>query len=149
MNSPHKVVRIEDGKTVAHLASRARNIHVLSVGPMDRGSLVHDALLAVPDFRLSIVTDYRALWTFPKLEPIHVVVLHNTFSKFEIEDSCRLIRRMWPHAGILVVHRGEDSLDDALYDDRAALPASPQDLLSAIERLTSARDHGRFGNAEL
>lgn len=149
MNSPHKVVKKDDRKAVAHLAPRARDFHVLSVGPMDRGSLVHDALLEVPDFRLSIATDYRELWVIPKQESIHVVILHSTFSSFELEDASRFIRQRWPQAKILIVRCGEGFLDDALYDDRVAPPVSPKVLLSAMERLTGERDGRRFGNAGL
>ncbi len=149
MNSPHKAVKKDEGKAIAHLAPRAKNIHVLSVGPMDRGSLVHDALLEMPDFRLSIATDYRELWVIPKHESIHLVILHNTFSLFELEDASRFIRTRWPPAKILIVRRGEGFLDDELYDDRVTPPASLEVLLSAIERLTSERDDRRFGNAEL
>jgi hypothetical protein len=111
-----------------------KTIHVLSVGSVDRGCMVHDTLLKGPKFRLSIATDYRALWAIPKQEPIQVVILHNTLSAIDLEDSCRFIRRRWPDAWILLIRTGEGSLDDALYDDRV-LPAVAQEvLLSAIER---------------
>ena len=40
----------------------AKTIHVLSVGPVDCGSMVHDALLDGASFHLSVATDYRKLW---------------------------------------------------------------------------------------
>lgn len=113
----------------------ASTIHVLSVGPVDCGSMVHDALLDRASFRLSIATDYRKLWSMPTQESIHVAILHNTFSSFELEAACRLIRQRWPHAKILLVSRAESSLDDGLYDDRAST-AAPEVLLTTIARLT-------------
>ncbi len=153
MNSLRKVVKSDNGNAIASLdrrdVLRIKTIHVLSVGPVDRGNFVHDALLELANFRLSIATDYSRLWAIPKHERIHAVVIHCTFSLSELKDSCRLIRRRWPHAGILVVHQGEGFLDDALYDDRVAPTVAPEVLLTTIERLTEEEDWRRFGNAEL
>jgi hypothetical protein len=113
----------------------AKTIHVVSVGPVECGSMVHDALLDRSSFRLSIETDYRRLWEVPAQNMIHVAVLHDTLSSFELESACRLIRQRWPFAKILLVASGESFLDDGLYDDRA--PTAARDvLLSTIERLT-------------
>ena len=114
-----------------------KTIHVLFVGPVAHGNMIHDVLLELPDFRLFIATDYPGLWAIPREEPIHVVVLHNTFSSSELEDSCRFIRRRCPHAGILLVHRGESSLEDALYDDCVVPNVAPDILLSTIQSNTS------------
>lgn len=124
-------------------------IHVLSVGRMDRGSLVHDALLNGRSFHLAIATDYRELWGMPTQESIQVAIVHNTLSAFETEAACRLIRRRWPHASILAVHQGEGFLDNSLYDVRVAPTVAPEVLLTIIGRLTETRDERRFGIAEL
>ena len=116
-----------------------KTIHVVSVGPMDCGSMVHDALLDRTSFRLSIATDYRKLWEISAHESIHVAVLHDTLSSFELEAACRLIRQRWPHAKILLVSRRESSLDDGLYDDRAPT-AAREALLTTIERLRGVWD---------
>jgi hypothetical protein len=113
----------------------AKTIHILSVGPVDCGSMVHDALLDGASFRLTIATDYRKLWGMPAQEPVDVAILHNKLSSFQLEAACRLIRQRWPHAKILLVSRRESSLDDGLYDDRAST-AAPEVLLTTIERLT-------------
>jgi hypothetical protein len=113
----------------------AETIHVVSVGPVDCGSMVHDALLDRTSFHLSIATDCRKLWGMPAQESIHVAVLHDTLSSFELEAACRLVRQRWPYAKILLVSRTESSLDDGLYDDRATT-AAPEVLLTTIERLT-------------
>jgi hypothetical protein len=110
-------------------------IHVLSIGPVDRGSMVHDALLHGPNFHLSIATDYRELWRMSMQESIQVAILHNTLSRFETEAVCRLIRRRWLHARILVVSAVESNLEDALYDDRVAPSVSSDVLFTTIERL--------------
>jgi len=113
----------------------AGTIHVLSVGPVERGCLVHDAILRQVHTRLSITPDYRRLWMLPKQESFHVAVLHNTLSQSELEETSQLIRRQWPHARILVIRYGEGFLDDALYDERLT-PAAPVDTLhAAINRL--------------
>ncbi len=112
-----------------------KTIHVISVGPVDCGSMVHDALLGRTSYHLSIATDYRKLWEISAQESIHVAVLHDTLSSFELEAVCRLIRQRWSHAKILLVARGESLLDDGLYDDRAPT-AAPDVLLTTIERLT-------------
>ena len=113
----------------------AGTIHVLSVGPVDRGCLVHDALLRRVHTRLSITPDYRRLWMLSKQESFHVAVLHNALSQLELEEISQLIRRKWPQARILVIRYGEGFLDDALYDERLT-PAAPVEMLYAtIDRL--------------
>ena len=152
MNSLHQVVRSRDGSAIANLDKRngrsAETIHILSVGPLDRSFIVHDVALEMPNSRLSIAIDFRELWEIAKQQAIHVAILHETVSSFELEAACQLIRRQWPQAKILVVHRGEGFLDDALYDDRLLPPVALEDLLTTIERLTSERHEWRLGNAE-
>jgi hypothetical protein len=113
----------------------SKAIHALSVGPVDFGCMVHDALLDRPNSRLSIAPDCRELWGIPKEESIQVAILHNTLSPVELEDASRFIRRRWPHVRILVLRKGEGFLDDALYDERVVPTATPEILLAAIERL--------------
>jgi hypothetical protein len=113
----------------------AATIHVLFVGPVDRGSMVHDALLDGANFRLTITTDYRELWGMPTQESIQVAILYNTLSSFELEAASRLIRRRWPHSSILVVSRGKSFLEGALYDDRVEPTVAPLVLQTTIERL--------------
>jgi hypothetical protein len=123
------------GSQVERDVDPSNAIHVLSVGRMDFGSRVHDALLHGPCSRLSMAPDYRELWAIPSQESIQVVILHNTLSAVELEDASRFIRRRWPHAQILVLRRGVGLLDDALYDERVAPAVAPELLLAAIERL--------------
>jgi hypothetical protein len=153
MNSLRQVLKSVDGKPITNVNQtdvwRAETIHILCVGPVDRSYMVHDVLLEVPNSQLSIVTDYRELWVIPKQGAIHLVILHNTLSLFELEEACRFIRQQWPHARILVVRRGGGFLDDELYDDRVIPTVDSGVLFTTIERLTSGRHERRFGNAEL
>jgi hypothetical protein len=127
----------------------AATIHVLSVGPVDRGSMVHDALLDGSNFRLTIAADYRELWGMPTQESIQVAILHSTLSTFELEAACRLIRRRWPYARILVVSRGESFLENALYDDRVAPTVALEVLLTTIEQLTCGLHQRRSGDVAM
>ena len=125
-----------------------RSIHVLSVGPMDLGDMVHDALLEVPNFHLSIAGDYRGLWMIPKQDSIDLVVLHNVFSLSELEDSSRFVRRRWPHARILFVHGKNELLDDVLYDERVDPNVTSENLSSTIQRLTGRQREREAGDVE-
>lgn len=153
MNSLDKVTPSANGNTIQSLdrsiLRATKTIHVLSVGSLAHGDMIHEVLLEIPDFRLSVATDYSRVWAISKQEPIDVVVLHNTFSSSELEDFCRLIRRRWPHAGIVLVHRGENFLEDNLYDDRVVPNAAPEVLLSTIQRLKGRWQGRRSEDVEL
>jgi hypothetical protein len=124
-------------------------IHVLSVGPMDCGSMVHDALLDGPNWRLTIATHSQELWVIPEKESIQVAILDNTLSEFELEDASVFIRRRWPLAKILLIRSGGGSLDCALYDDCVAPIAAPEFLLSKIGCLAAGWYEWRSRNAAL
>jgi hypothetical protein len=119
----------------AYENSGLRANHVLMVGPMESGNVVRSTLLGEPNLTISIVADYRELWTIPNQETFHLVILNVTLSTFELEASSRLIRQRWPRAKILVVHHGEGFLDDALYDDRVKGGDTPEVLRGRIGRL--------------
>jgi hypothetical protein len=112
-----------------------KSTRVISVGPIERGCVVHEALRQRPDTHLSITPDYRRLWTIPKQERFQVVVLHNTLSERELEEISQFVRRQWPEARILVIRYGEEFLDDALYDERLMPGANAEMLHAAIDRL--------------
>ncbi|MGA3346487.1 MAG: hypothetical protein ABSC76_16635 [Terracidiphilus sp.] len=113
----------------------ATAIQVVSVGPVERGCWVHDALSGRPNARLTIATDLRQLWSISTQQSIQVAILHDTLSLLDFEAASRLIRRRFPSAKILVVSREESFLEDALYDDRVAPTVAPTVLLRAIERV--------------
>jgi DNA-binding response OmpR family regulator len=127
-------------------ARMTKTIHVLSVGPVNRAYMLHDALLALPTPRLSIAADYRALWVISRQETIQVAVLHDALPSFELEAACRLIRRRWPCAGILILRSRVCLLDDALFDDVVASTVAMETLLAAIRRLVGARHRRRSRN---
>lgn len=123
-------------------------IHLLSVGSFERSFELHDAFLVAPCRQLSVtgnclelsmIPEYRQLWIIPRQEAIHLAILHDTLHSFELDETARLIRHHWPEARILLISTEEGILDDAMYDDRIEPAASPQDLLSVIDRLLEKR----------
>lgn len=122
-------------------------IHVLSVGSLDLGSMVHDALLEAPGFQLSIAKGYLDLRAMHEHEDFQLAVLHQTLGSRDLEDTCRFIRHRWPQARILVIREGEDFLEDALYDERVIPPVAWEILIVTIQQLTAAWREGRYGNA--
>jgi len=108
------------------------------VGPIESGNAVRSALLGEPNLTISIVANYRELWTIPIQEIIHLVIFNKTLSTFELEESSRLIRQRWPRARILVICQGEGFLEDALYDDRVRGGDTPEALRGRIGRLLAS-----------
>jgi hypothetical protein len=139
MKAHSELVECAAGNAIGALSGKhllpAKDSRVLSVGPVDRGLWIHDALSDEPNSRLTIATDYRQLWEIPSLESVQVAILDDTLSTFELEAACRLIRRRWPPAKILVVSRRESLLEDALYDDRVVPTVTPTLIRTTIERL--------------
>jgi len=124
-----------------------RATHVLSVGSLELGSMVHDALLEGPGFQLSIAMGYLDLRAMHEHEDFQLAVLHQTLVSRDLEDACRFIRHRWPKARILVIRGGEDFLEDALYDDRVIPPVVWEILIAKIKQLTATWHEGRSGNA--
>ncbi|MFZ1085852.1 MAG: hypothetical protein WAN35_12885 [Terracidiphilus sp.] len=120
----------------------AKTIYLLSVGSVDRASIIHDALLYGPKYHLTVATNYRQLWELPLREFIQVAVLADTLSSFELEAACQLIRRRWPHTKILIIRGGAGYLDDALYDDCVASTVTEEVFLTVIERFTRGAAYG-------
>jgi len=127
--------------------STNRTIHVVSVGRIETGRLMCDALLDSPDFRVSFVHDYRDLWISSRQHVVNAVVMHNTLCSFELAEAARLVRNRWPNAKILIIRSGEVSLDRALYDQRLHPPVKEQVLLEQVRLLTdSLREGENSGN---
>ena len=124
-----------------------RAIHVLSVGSLELGSMVHDALLEGPGFHLSIAIGYLDLRAMHEHEDFQLAVLHQTLVSRDLADTCRFLRRRWPQAKILVIRGGEDFLEDALYDDRVNPPVVWEILIAKIKQLTATWHERRSGNA--
>jgi hypothetical protein len=113
--------------------STAGPFHLLSVGAIEPGVLVRDALFHEPCAKVSFAKNYRELWIASKYEPVHIVLLHNSLCSFELEEAARLVRGSWPTAKILIIRSGEVTLDDALYDDRLVAPVAEDPVRQAIE----------------
>jgi len=136
-----------DAEMGGQAETRPRSNHVLMVGSVEAGNVVRCALLGEPHLLISIVTNYRELWTIPTQERFDLVVLNVTLSIFELDASSRLIRQRWPSARILVVRQGEGFLDDALYDDRVTVEEPPEALRDRIGRLLFSRVERSYRNA--
>lgn len=122
--------------------STNRTIHVLSVGRLETGRLMCDALLDSPDFRISLVHDYRDLWISSRQHVVNAVVMHNTLCSFELTEAARLVRNRWPNAKILIIRSGEVSIDRALYDQRLHPPVKPEVLVEHMRLLTDSLREG-------
>jgi hypothetical protein len=107
---------------------------VLLVGRADY-SKIFDCLLSFTDFRFSLVADYRGLWAAPPMETLQLAILFDSLHSFELEASCRLIRRKWPKARILIFRSRMESLDKSLYDVRLAPNVAPQMLQATTLKL--------------
>lgn len=126
----------------------AEKFHLLSIGPLERSYALHDALLdthsahpfETPEFNeMMLLPDYRELWVVPQQQVVHLAVVRETLSEFELDEACRFIRHRWPTAKIVVVRAGENFLEDALYDDRIRPDTSPEHLCKAVLRLLNRR----------
>jgi hypothetical protein len=130
-----------------HIQTREK-VRLLLIASMDRSHALHDAFLearneyqfTATEFQeMWLIPDYRELWVIPGQDAVHLAVVHETLSHFELDETCRFIRRRWSSARILVIRAGEEFLDDALYDARV-MPSTPNELLhSAIQRLLERR----------
>ena len=123
-------------------------IHLLSVGRIEPGSLIRDAILDRSDFVISFAKDYRELWIASKEEEVHIVLIHNSLCSFELEEAARLVRRRWPKAQILIIRSGEVALEDVLYDDRLPPPVTPTALLATLSKLSAKPQMGDTGDGD-
>jgi len=110
-------------------------LHVVSVGTLEHGYLLHDLLLNNRAWRLSVITDCLQLWEMPEREAVHLAILHDTLSLPDLDEAAHAVRRRWPKAKILVLRSGGEFLEDALYDDRALPSTSAPALLASIESI--------------
>ena len=122
-------------------------IEVLAVGAAAGDWPVHDALRSKPSLRLCFTDDPRTLWLIPTQQTIHVIVLNNSLSTYELEEVGRLARARWPKARILVIRSGENFMEDALYDDRIDPAADSDALIASIEQLAANGAKGEPHNA--
>ncbi len=112
-------------------------LRVLSVGSVDSGNAVRDALLQRGHCRLSAAANYLELFAISKQESFEIAILHHFRSAPEFHACCEYIRRTWPLTKILVMCAKDQVLDDPLYDDWVPPGASEDTLLAAIQRLAA------------
>jgi hypothetical protein len=130
----------EIGWDSLHLAESCQGVqngspHLLLVGHSDH-SRVFDSLRSMSNFQLSLVADYRELWAAQELESLQLAILFDSLHSFELEASCRLIRRRWPKALILIFRHRMDSFDRSLYDARLEHNVTAQNLYLTALKLT-------------
>ncbi len=122
-------------------------IQVLSIGRTENPTFPLEKLLESPGFTLTLLNDYRELWS-SSARTVHAAVMHNSLCSFELAEAARLVRSRWPAARILVIRSGELSLDDPLYDHRLAPPVTPKTLLAALSNLTATPPWGEIHHGE-
>jgi hypothetical protein len=110
-------------------------VHVLSIGSVAPSDVTYDRRLEERGFALAVAEGYRDLLGTVLEEGCEVAVLHQTLPEKELIEAAHFIRRRWPRARIVMVRAEEWWIDDALYDDRVVPDATPELLLSAVERL--------------
>src|SRR5512146_2290300 len=120
------------------VSTKTGQSNVIFVGRSNYSRLF-DAQLSNTNFRLSFAADYRELWAMPPVHSPRLAVLCDTLHSFELEASCRLIRRRWPNARILILRARMDTVDKSLYDARLPANVASQILIAAVRRLAGAR----------
>lgn len=117
-------------------------IQLLSVGRIEP-TLISNALRDEPDFKISVVKDYRELWLQSREDSIEIVLLHNSLCSFELEQSARLVRSRWLKAKILIIRSGEVHIDRAVYDDCLWPSVDSEVLVQRILHLVQPLNEGR------
>ena len=125
--------------SVVHVIGNIESIHIVCVGKCRPQHFIYNEILDIPGFTVSTVLDYRELST-AVLDMPAIVLTHDSRGAIEMEDTCRFVRRKWPISRILVIHDGEDFLEDALYDDRVGSDIVGKDLMIRILFLVQTLD---------
>jgi hypothetical protein len=110
--------------------------HLLLVGHSNY-CRAFDSFRSMTDFQFSQVADYRELWAARYLESLQLAILFDSLHSFELEASCRLIRRRWPKTRILIFRYRMDSFDRSLYDARLEPKVTAQSLYSMTLKLVA------------
>jgi hypothetical protein len=101
---------------------------------------IFDSLLSnSARLRLLSAADYRELWAIPHNISPRLTVLYDTLHSFELEASCRLIRRRWPAARILVIRSKIEKLEKSLYDFHLSPSVPASALLTSIRKYSAGR----------
>lgn len=140
---PDRAVGLLSRVSVVHEIGRIEPIHIVSVGSCEPQHFISEEILDIPGFKVSTVLDYRKLDTLINRAPA-LVLAHRSLLPIELEHTCRLVRRNCPFTRILVIHDGEEFLEDSLYDDRVRPDVSGKDLIARILLLVQTLDLWRL-----
>lgn len=83
----HRQVRPIDRGAAARLRHENATtpfVSILSVGCIEPGTVIRDALLSARVFRASSVDSRRDLWTSSKQHEVHAVIFHNSLCSFQL-----------------------------------------------------------------
>jgi len=118
-------------------------IHIVCIGHCRPHHFISDEILDIPGFKVSMERDHTKLHsTFHGIPAL--ILIYDSFPPRELENACRFIRHQWPHTRILVIHDGEDFLEDSLYEDRVRTDVTGQDLIRRILFLIQTIDLWRL-----
>ena len=113
--------------------------HLIVVGRSKYGTIFDSLLSDGAQLRLLSAADYRELWAIPHNVLARLTILYDTLHLFELEASCRLIRRRWPAARILVIRSKIEYLEKSLFDLRLPSNVPASALLTSIREYSGGR----------
>jgi len=114
-------------------------MNVLSLGIEEWRIAVRKAL---PSRRKNSFWGVNNLWdlcALPQAVSVDAAAFHHSFSLRELRCAAEYIRRRWPDALILVIGERAKQLDDPLYDHKAHLEVSVEELARMIEKSVAAK----------
>jgi hypothetical protein len=119
-------------------------VRIVSIGQAKPEHTVTEELLDAPGFRIATIENYRGLFALASDGAPDIAVIHETPDWFVLEGICATLRHEWPQARILVIHDGEEFLDDALYDERLTVNANAMELRAKLLEIVRWLDLWRF-----
>lgn len=145
--APNWLARDRNRLSTVHEIGKIGPIHIVCIGQCRPHHFLSDEVLDIPGFKVSSELDYRKLFSAINHVPA-LAVVHDSLHPIELENTCRQVRHKWPYTRILVIHDGEEFLEDSLYDDRVRPDVSGRDLIARILFLVQTLDLWRLGMPE-
>lgn len=136
---PHWMSRNQTRISTVHKIGKVEPIHIVCLGECRPSHFLSDEILDIPGFKVSTALDHQKLFSAMQHVPA-LVLIHDSLHPVELEDACRNVRHKWPHTRILVIHDGEEFLEDSLYDDRIRPDVNGKDLIARILFLVQTLD---------
>jgi hypothetical protein len=133
--------------SMVHKIGRIDVVRIVCIGQCRPHHFLSDEILDIPGFKISTELDYRKLGSTSHGIPA-LIVIHDSLPPAELADACRFIRRHWPLTRILVIHDGEEFLEDSLYDDRVGTGVTGRDLIARILFHIQTVDLWRLGGPQ-